>query len=83
MTPNESHPWTVSAFITSAGTALAGLSLSEWLAIMGFIGMLLSLLIALMKYRNDLKLFRLDIAIKQAQLRQMKAAALEPCDATE
>lgn len=83
MTPNDSQAWTVSAFLTSAGTALAGLSLSEWLAIMGFIGMLLSLLIAWLKYRNDLKLFRLDIAIKQKQLQQMQATALEPCNATE
>lgn len=64
--------------LSSAGTFLAGLSLSEWMAIMGFFGMVLSLLMAWLKYRNDLKLFQLDMQIKQAELEQMTGRYRHP-----
>ena len=70
--PHDPNQWTLIALLTSATNFLAGLNFSEWLALLGAIGMLISLGMQFVRFLGDRELQALDKRIKVATLKKLE-----------
>jgi hypothetical protein len=73
-TGNNMHNETPTALgvglIASVLTYISGMSLTEWAAFIGIVGTVITVALAILRFFEERQLRKLDIAIKQRELRK-------------
>jgi NADPH:quinone reductase-like Zn-dependent oxidoreductase len=78
-TGNNMHnetPWTITAMLIGFYNMLishfASLSLNDWVLVIGALGGIASLIIAIFRYIQESEIRKLDVAIRRAQLKKLQ-----------